>query len=309
VTDAPLRSAPRWIGAAAAVIRRLPAGRHRAMTLVARLAPAPFWARLPRDLGDVEFRCDLRDALMREACLTGRYEPHETAILKHVLRPGMTFVDVGANWGYFTLAGAFLVGPTGRVVSVEADPRACWTVQSNLDRNAQANVALHNIAAFDAIGTLHLHSYEPRARESGNFGVGRATNPAGGRAFDIPARPIDDVLDEHRLDRIDLLKMDIEGGEASALAGLNRRLDAGRIDRILLEIHPHELAQLGSSVDHVLAHLRSRRYAGWKIDHTRAPHAAAATGRMDARSLLTPLGDGPLGDWPHVLWLREGLSL
>src|SRR5258707_10706146 len=136
------------------------------MMFVARLAQTPFWARLPGDLGDVEFRCDLRDALMREACLIGRYEPQETAILQHVLRPGMTFVDVGANWGYFTLAGAFLVGPTGRVVSVEADPRACWTVQSNLDRNAQGNVALHNIAASDAIGTLHLHSYEPRAGES-----------------------------------------------------------------------------------------------------------------------------------------------
>ena len=65
-----LRDAPRWIGAAASVIRRLPAGRHRAMMFVARLAQTPFWARLPGDLGDVEFRCDLRDALMREACLT-----------------------------------------------------------------------------------------------------------------------------------------------------------------------------------------------------------------------------------------------
>ena len=40
-----------------------------------------------------------------------------------------------------------------------------------------------------------------------------------------------------------------------------------------------------------------------------SPSASAANGRVDARSLLTPLGDGPLGDWPHVLWLREGVSL
>ncbi|HEV3140414.1 MAG TPA: FkbM family methyltransferase, partial [Vicinamibacterales bacterium] len=194
MTEAALRGAPIWIDAAASVIRHLPAGRYRAMNLVARWAREPFWARLPDDLGGLEFRCDLRDALMREACLTGRYEPQETAILQHLLRPGMTFVDVGANWGYFTLVGAFLVGPTGRAVSIEADPRACRTVQSNLDRNRLAFVALHNIAASDAAGTLRLHQYEPRAGESGNFGVGRATNPAGGRTFDVPARPLDDVL-------------------------------------------------------------------------------------------------------------------
>ena len=309
MTDAPLRDAPPWVIAAAGVIRRLPAGRYRAMNLVARWARDPFWARLPSDLGGIEFRCDLRDALMREACLTGRYEPQETAILRHVLRPGMTFVDVGANWGYFTLVGAHLVGPAGRVVSIEADPRACRTVQSNLDRNGQAHVDLHNVAASDAVGTLRLHQYEAQAGESGNFGVGRASNPAGGRTFDVAARPLDDVLDEHRLERIDLVKMDIEGGEASALKGLDRRLGDGRIDRLLLEIHPHELTQLGSSVDAVLAHMQHHRYEGWKVDHSRATHAVASSGRVDVRTLLTPLADRPLGDWPHVLWLREGVAL
>src|SRR5579862_1229177 len=228
------------------------------MNIVGRWAREPFWARLPHDLGDVEFRCDLRDALMREACLTGRYEPQETAILQHVLRPGMTFVDVGANWGYFTLAGAFLVGPTGRVISIEADPRACRTVQSNLDRNAHAHVTLHNVAASDAVGILRLQEYEPHAGESGNFGVGQAAGAPSARTFEIPARPMDDVLDEHGIDRVDLLKMDIEGGEARALAGLDRRLSTGRIDRVLLEIHPHELTALGSSVDAVIAQMRRR---------------------------------------------------
>jgi predicted methyltransferase len=49
--------------------------------------------------------------------------PQETALVRRLLNPGMTFVDVGANRGYFTLLGASLVGPAGRVVSVEADPR------------------------------------------------------------------------------------------------------------------------------------------------------------------------------------------
>ena len=304
-----LRETPVWINAASGVIRRLPAGRYRAMNAVARWARGPFWARLPRDLGGLEFRCDLRDALMREACLTGRYEPQETAILRHLLRPGMTFVDVGANWGYFTLVGAHLVGSSGRVVAVEADPRACRTVQANLDRNAHAHVVLHNIAAADAAGTLSLHQYEARAGESGNFGVGRAENPAGGRTFEVAARRLDDVLDDDRVERVDLLKMDIEGAEATALAGLEGRLSDGRIDRVLLEIHPQQLRQLGDSVDGVIAHMRRRGFTGWTVDHSRAAHAGASSGRLRVRALLAPLKDGPIGEWPHVLWLRGGLSL
>jgi len=309
VTEPRLREAPLWINAASGVIRRLPGGRYRAMNVVARWARGPFWARLPRDLGRLEFRCDLRDALMREACFTGRYEPQETAILRHLLRPGMTFVDVGANWGYFTLVGAHLVGRSGRVIAVEADPRACRTAQSNLDRNAHAHVVLHNVAAADDAGALLLHQYEAQAGESGNFGVGRAPNPAGGRTFEIVARRLDDILDDDRVERVDLLKMDIEGGEANALAGLDRRLSDGHIDRVLLEIHPHQLRQLGNSVDAVVAQLRRRGFSGWSVDHSRAAHTGASAGRLDVRALLAPLEGGPIGEWPHVLWLRDGLTL
>ena len=64
--------------------------------------------RLPWDAGGYWFECDPRDAIAREVCFTGRYEPQETALVRTILRPGMSFVDVGANWGYFTLLAAWL---------------------------------------------------------------------------------------------------------------------------------------------------------------------------------------------------------
>ena len=95
--------------------------------------------------------------------MTGRYEPQETLILGHLLRPRDVFVDVGANWGYFTLLGAHLVGPHGRVLGVEADPHACRALERNIARNRLQRVDIVHAAASDARGRLSFEPYD-RAR-------------------------------------------------------------------------------------------------------------------------------------------------
>jgi FkbM family methyltransferase len=303
MTDEPLRDAPAWVGAAAAVIRRLPRGRYRATNWVGRYPTDPFWARMPDDLGPLWFRCDLRDRMMREVCFTGRYEPQETALLLLLLRPGMTFVDVGANWGYFSLTAAQIVGATGRVISVEADPRACRTLRANFARNALECAVVLEMAASDRMGTLQLQEYEPDASDSGSYGVTTTTTIVeGGRTFNVAARTLDEALDEAGVDRVDLLKMDIEGAEARALAGLRRRLSERRIDRILLEVHPQHLRDQDSSAELVAGELRAQGFAVSTIDHSPSAARRVAAGRLDVRAALSTLTDvHNLGPWPHLL--------
>jgi len=309
VRDAAASRAPWWVAAASRVIRSLPAGRYRAMNLVARRRHPPFWAQLPPEGGGLVFRCDLRDPLMREACLTGCYEPQESMLVSRMLRPAMTFVDVGANWGYFTLLGAHLVGGTGRIVSVEADPRACDALRENVAANGLAQVSVVGVAAGDAGGMLELHAYGSGGGSHGNFGVALAPARADGRRFRIQSRALDDVLDEAGVDHVDLLKMDIEGGEWRGVHGLERRLRAGRLDRIILELHPEYLAAQHVSCADVIAHLRHRGYDAWRIEHSPRAHRRAAAGSARADTLLAPLdrSDGRLGAWPHVLFVRSGL--
>src|SRR5712691_2768117 len=234
------------------------------MNWVGRRRTDPFWANMPPDLGALRFRCDLRDRMMREVCLTGRYEPQETSLLQQILRPAMTFVDVGANWGYFTLVGAHLVGRTGRVVSVEADPRACRTLRANVAQNALDVVTVLEMAASDRPGALQLQEYESNADESGNYGLtGTTTVVAGGRHFEVVARTLDEALDQVGIGRVDLLKMDIEGAEGRALCGLHGRLADRRIDRILLELHPRHLHDQGSSSQRVVSEIAGYGYRAW----------------------------------------------
>jgi FkbM family methyltransferase len=305
-----LRQAPRWVGVASRVIQALPAGRYRAMNWVARQGAGPFWARLPADLGGLMFGCDLRDVLMREVCFTGRYEPQETSLVADLLGPGMTFVDVGANWGYFTLLGAHLVGAAGRVVSIEADPRACRALRANVDRNALKAVSVVGAAAADKPGSLVLRSYGAESNDSANFGVTLATHTAAGDlSFEIQTMPLDAILDDAGVERVDLLKMDIEGAEERALQGLQRRLDAGSIDRIILELHPAHLREQGSRAEAVVERVRACGYRAWHIDHSPDAHRRTASAPVAASTLLTPVADLlQLGEWPHLLFVREGLT-
>jgi FkbM family methyltransferase len=279
------------------------------MNFVAGRHTGAFWARLPADMGGLTFCCDLRDALMREVCFTGRYEPQETLLLQQYLGPGMTFVDVGANWGYFTLVAAHLVGAGGRVVSVEADPAAGRSLAANVAKNALEHVSVVAAAASDKPGTVTVHAYDACRDGWSNAGVTLAGSGQNLHGLQVEAKTLDAILDAAGVGRIDLLKMDIEGAEYRALRGLERRLANGAIDRAILELHPSHLQVLGSSVADVVALFESHGYRGWRIDHSAATHRRAAAQLMDPASLVAPLRRGDdFGAWPHLLWVRHGLD-
>ena len=77
---------------------------------------------------------------------SGHYEPEETEFLQSVLRPGDTFIDVGANVGYFTLLGARAVGTEGQVLGFEPDRWNHWLLKENVSINSFSNVRLFRAA-------------------------------------------------------------------------------------------------------------------------------------------------------------------
>jgi len=297
--------APFWVSLSASAIRTLPFGRYHLANMLARFASRPFLARLPADLGGATFICDLQDTISREVCFTGRYEPQETQLAMRLLRPGMTAVDVGANWGYFTLVCAHLVGATGRVLALEPHPHLSSLLAENAATNGLSQVEVLRLAAGAESGARGFVGFNEQA---GNWGLSRSAHAAEAADFECETAGLDGVLDARGIDRVDLVKIDIEGGEADALRGMTAGLERQRYRYVLLECHPAALAQLGTSLEACLEPLRRAGYQGWRIDHSVEMHRRAAVSSVPASALLSPANPQVLATdpWPHLLLVAPG---
>jgi FkbM family methyltransferase len=271
--------------------------------MLARVAVRPFMSRTPAMLGELAFQVDWDDRIARDVCLMGVYEPQETALLRTLLRPGMTCVDVGANWGYFTLLAAHLTGVQGTVLALEPDPRLFPTLRQNVDANGLEQVEVLQLAASDTSESRWLEGHD---RRDGNRGTSHLVHAArrGVSSFRVETSTIDALLDARNLRTVDLLKMDIEGGEALALRGMRDGLAAQRYTRILLELHPTMLGEHDSSVGEIVSLMLDAGYRGWWIDHSdHAVRRASYARRVRLSEYLRPIdATAPTDAWPHTLW-------
>ena len=296
--------APGWLRAVGVLLRGLPRGRYPLMNRIARFSSGhPFAAEFSFEGRRIRFWCDLRNSLAREVFFLGMYEPQETLLLPALLRAGDTCVDVGAHWGYFSLLAGARVGGTGQVLAIEADPRVFATLRRTLALNPSLRVEAVQVAAAAERGTLVLNGFDERGD---NWGISSVATSQGGARFDVAAEPLDALMEAHGVRDVGLLKMDIEGAEVLALRGADRLLRGKHIRTLLLELHPPQIAALGSSVPAILAALRGYGYGLWAVDHSLETSRAVAYGKLrDPRRLLKPLKDEALDSWPHVLASRE----
>jgi FkbM family methyltransferase len=297
-----LRAAPLWIRVLTGVARHAPRGRYWIVSR-SRWAAPPFVARLGTSAGGARFACELRESIAREACLTGSYEPPVTDLLRHYLGPGGTMVDAGANWGYFTLVAASLVGPSGHVLAIEPDPRAFARLARNIGMNGFPMVQAWHGAVAARSGRAMLTGYSDA---SDNQGLSRldAEGAASGPRFETVTAALDDLVEDQPRD---LVKVDVEGAELDVLEGMTRGLAAGRYRALIIELHPALLESRGESAEACVRRLQAFGYRGWTIDLSPAAYRRGA--RRTGAPLLQPLESWRESPWPHTFWLAPGQPL
>ncbi len=165
---------------------------------------------------DLIFECRLPDFVQTYLYLFGTWEPDISSFMRNRLEPGDTFVDVGANIGYYSALASGWVGDGGRVVAVEASPVTHEVLQRNLERNSVRNVRTVNMAASDRHGAVELYKGPEH-----NTGL---TTPLRSRGFEVEAAvecaPLGEMLTSEEIATARLIKIDVEGAEPAVLAGM-----------------------------------------------------------------------------------------
>ena len=287
----------------------LPRGRH----LVIRWG-APRFVRQPPFKGRFDsdrqfFVADLGEHIARSLFFYGFYEQVETSALLHVIRPGQTIIDVGANFGYFTLLSAPRVGGSGRVIAFEPEPANAALLRENVALNAHTNITVEEMAVGRAAARVRFRTARPGEWNRGKTATVPAENVGNDGVINVPCVGLDAYCDEHGIRRVDILKMDVEGGEAEAVEGMRRGVQEGRYRRVFLEVHPPQLQQLGREPADILAVFLERGYTAWRLPN-RVPGFWRHYSLRFREELLIPCsGAGADGLWPHFLLLAPGVSL
>lgn len=210
-------------------------------------------------VNDYRMKIDLNDhAITPDLFLHGHWEPYESQLMGRVLRRGMTFVDIGAHVGYYSLLAARVVGPTGLVLSFEPSPDNFALLMENIGLNGLAGtIRAENVAlgARRGAADLYLSTYNtgdhrlystlPDDNELFNAGAPR-------RSTRVPVIPLDEYLSRQGISEVGVVKMDVQGAEMGVLAGMRQTLSRHPQPILFTEFWPHGLLRSGTEPRAVL---------------------------------------------------------
>lgn len=222
------------------------------------------------------------------------YEQDETALLQQTLKSGMNVVDVGANVGYMALLSARCVGSTGRVLAIEPDPGNARLLAANIARNRYQNISVCRCAVGSEAGTATLY------RSAWNMGNHRLNAGEAGQAsaqgtIDVELETVDRLVDKHNLQRVDFVKMDVEGYEPGVLAGMGRTI-ARDHPIVLTEFWPYGMRDAGFDPE---AFLDTWLRAGYHARTVSAPERPLQT----VASILGTLPDQGAGTYENLVFV------
>lgn len=267
---------PILLKASRAYVRHAPGGLGKpwlARLLSERLKHHPLSALASTCDGAV-FPVVTSDVIQRYLYLFGAWEPHLTNFISRRLAPGDTFIDVGANIGYYSVPAARLVGPTGHVVAIEASPHFHQQLTANAQTNACNNLRAVNTAISDTPGRMTFY-----LERSTNLGGTTAIRPRTVESsFEAAAAPLPHIVTDDELAAARIIKIDVEGGEAAAIRGLAPVLHRLRRDaELVIEVTPRLLAKQGHTVDDIIGPLQKHGFHTYRLpnDYAAASYPAA----------------------------------
>ena len=182
--------------------------------------------------------------------VAGRYEPEVTAVFRDIVKQGMVVVDIGAFSGYYALLSSGLVGSSGRVYAFEVDPDNFSYLVRNIEANGCQNVVPVNKAVFNSTGPMSMSQHA----EADHHWV--SDTAPDGDSSTVEAVRLDDYFADAGWPSVDLVKMDIEGGEMAALEGMGDLSQRNPGLQIIMEYDLENLRRVSANRESVASVLQ-----------------------------------------------------
>ena len=212
--------------------------------------------------------------------------------IRSVVKEGMTFVDVGAHVGYYTLIAAKLVGPTGRVFAFEPNPYNFKILKRNVARNRYTNVTTVNKAVSNAEGIADFTIAD--SSDSGSLFEDVVKKKV--EAVKVSVISLDHFFKGQKLtEGPDVLKIDAEGADPLVLEGAIQTIRTRADIKIVMEINPRALRKSGNDPYDLLSRVR---YLGLKIQvvNLRSKSKAGHENKSSIEYILQSLDQGGFVD-------------
>ncbi|MCW8905842.1 MAG: FkbM family methyltransferase [Sedimenticola sp.] len=224
----------------------------------------PVWCQYD---GDIHFLADLSDRIQRHVLMYGGYRTerrHKNFMIGRV-QPGQVILDIGGHAGYYTLLFAKYTGSTGRVYSFEPNPDNHAILEKNIQRNGFDNVELRREVVSDTSGPLRL--YLPHQENTGNGSLYASPDTAFGN-IEVQAINPDRFFQDKGIEKIDLIKIDVEGHEENVLRGLAHYLSqpAGTCPEVFVEVNELTLQRAGKTPEQIFQLMDSMDYSAYRIE-------------------------------------------
>ena len=212
--------------------------------------------------GDLQFGCHLDSHISSQIFWRGSYSTTQLRLLDRMLGPDFVFFDIGANEGEHTVFCAKRLS-RGKVYSFEPNSKIFDRLNQNLDLNAfQSRVSSHRIGLGRETASLPLYgSSGPESDGSKNEGLSSLHARAGVSAVleEIRVVRLDDFVRDQKLDRLDMMKIDVEGSELAVLEGGVETIRRFR-PLILIEVSEKTSIAAGYSTQQLLSYLSGFGY-------------------------------------------------
>lgn len=187
----------------------------------------------------------------------GEYEADIRFTLDKLLKEGDTFVDLGANEGYFTVISGKIVGIKGKIIAIEPQTRLQDIINKNIELNKLSNVQLVQTVISDKNGQEKIN-LSPNMN-TGSSGVLKKQRYLVPEEI-VNSMTLETLVSKLELKKIDLIKIDIEGSEYEAILGSKKLLESHIIKNIALELHPEFLKKRNLEINDILHFLDETGY-------------------------------------------------